>query len=231
MRDEPFARAIERRRRGVVQRELALRGEERRPPAGPGGQFDDLARDGERIEPATGDVELGVPGRVVDGTAFVSATAEIPVVVFGRARLVIGEHLGVDVGVRGGRGGASQRRDQGRAGRGAASVRPGPPSRPPARSPLGQRLAQSEPQEPVLAGLADALGAELRPALEVIGPAADMARPAPQAFERRPKRHRPTYGPTGVHDPIGAMSTNASGSKISASSSMPSKTRGPGRLK
>ena len=36
---------------------------------------------------------------------------------------------------------------------------------------------------------------------------------------------------TGVHDPNGAMSTNASGSKISARSSIPSMTRGPGRLK
>ena len=36
---------------------------------------------------------------------------------------------------------------------------------------------------------------------------------------------------TGVHDPTGAISSNASGSRISASSSMPSMTRGPGRLK
>ena len=101
------------------------------------------------------------------------------------------------------------------------------------RPALGQRLAQPETQEAVVTGLADAVRTELRPALEVVRAAARMRGPAPQAIERRAKRHRlaSPYGPTGVHEPSGAMSTNASGSKISASSSMPSMTRGPGRLK
>ena len=41
--DEPLAGPVERRRRAVVHRQLALGGEERRPPAGPRGELDDLA--------------------------------------------------------------------------------------------------------------------------------------------------------------------------------------------
>ena len=48
---------------------------------------------------------------------------------------------------------------------------------------------------------------------------------------RRVERHARSYGSTGVHAPSGATSTNASGSKISASISIPSMMRGPGRLK
>ena len=53
----------------------------------------DYAADWPRIEPPPGRVELGVPGRIVDGTARVAATAEIPVVVFGSPRIVIGDHV------------------------------------------------------------------------------------------------------------------------------------------
>jgi len=104
------------------------------------------------------------------------------------------------------------------------------PSRGPA---LGQRLAQPEPEEAVVAGLADAIRTELSPPLQIVWAAARIRGAAPQAIERRAKGHRivSPYGPTGVQEPSGAMSTNASGSKISASSSMPSITRGPGRLK
>ena len=42
--DETFARPIERLLDCVVQPQLTLRGEQRRPPAGPGGELDDLAR-------------------------------------------------------------------------------------------------------------------------------------------------------------------------------------------
>ena len=76
----------------VVERQLALRGEERRPPAGPGRELDDLAPDRELVEPAPGDIELGVPGRVVDGPALVAPATQVPVVVFGGAGLVVGEH-------------------------------------------------------------------------------------------------------------------------------------------
>ena len=162
----------------------------------------------------------------MDRAALVPAAAQVPVVVLGRAGLVVGEHLGVAVGVRRGpRVGARHRPRQGTRGGSRRLPLCGPA--------FGQRLVQPEPQEPVVAGLADAVGTELRPALEVVRAAARVGGPAPQAVEGRAERHgvaRP-YGPTGVHDPSGAMSTNASGSKISASSSIPSMTRGPGRLK
>ncbi len=235
MRDQTFACAIERRRRRVVERELALRGEQWRPPAGPGGELDDVAVDRQVVEPATRDVELGVPGGIVDGPARIAAAAQVPVVVFGCPRLVVGEHLGVDVS-RGGRrrrgrhDGRGRRRGCGRRdGHSRGDRRCGSAS---ARgAPLGQRLVQPEAEEPVVARLADAIGAELRPAFEIVGTAADVGGPAPQAVEGRAKRHDRTYGPTGVQEPSGAMSTNAPGSKISASSSIPSITLGPGRLK
>ena len=125
-------------------------------------------RDRQRVEPAAGDVELGVPGRVVDRAALVAAAAQVPVVVLGGAGLVVGEHLGVGVGAVG-RSGVAAR---GRCGRGRAAG----PCGFRGRSPLGQRLVQAEPQEPVVAGLADAVRAELRPALEVVRAAAACAR-------------------------------------------------------
>ena len=93
MRDEALAGAIEGGRRRVVDRQLALRGEERRPPAGPGGELDDLAMDRLGVEPAPCGVELGVPGGVVDGAAGVATASQIPVVVFGGASLVVGDEV------------------------------------------------------------------------------------------------------------------------------------------
>ena len=229
VRDEPFAGPVERRRRGVVQRQLALRREERRPPAGPGGELDDLAADRQRVEPAAGDVELGVPGRVVDGTALVAAAAEVPVVVLGRARLVVGEHLGVAADRR--RVGpapatvaiATARRRDRRLAAGAGSPRP----------PLGQRLR----------GAGTAGTRCRRPCRRSPGRAA----PSPRGRRRRGRRgapphhrqsnvarngirSRPTVRPASTSRSARCRRT-PSGSKISASSSIPSMTRGPGRLK
>ena len=174
--------------------------------------------DRQLVEPATGHVELGVPGGVVDRPALVAPAAEIPVVVLGRPRLVVGEQARIRIERHGG----------GRAGRGSVV---GWSDR---RTAFCQRLPQPPAEEAVVASLADAIGTELRPAFEIVRPAAGVRGPAPQTVERGAERHGlsvATYGPTGVQDPNGAISTNASGSKISASSSMPSMTRGPGRLK
>ena len=109
MGDQPIAGAIERRLGGVVEPELALGGEERRPPAGAGGELDDLALERERVEPRAGAVELRVPGRVVDRAVRVAAAAQVPVVVLAGAGLVVGDHRiavgsgGRGRGIRGGR--------------------------------------------------------------------------------------------------------------------------------
>src|SRR6185312_16012635 len=79
--EEAVAGPVERGRRGVVDRQLALRREERRPPAGARRELDDLAVDREAVEPGAGAVKLGVPGGVVDRSALVPAAAEVPVVV------------------------------------------------------------------------------------------------------------------------------------------------------
>ena len=65
------------------------------------GELDDLAGDRQAVKPAPGRVKLGVPGRVMDGSPLVAPATEVPVVVFGRARLVVGNQLVVpDVGHR-----------------------------------------------------------------------------------------------------------------------------------
>ena len=219
----------------VVERQLALRGEERRPPAGARGELDDLAADRQAVEPAAGGVELRVPGRVVDRAARVAAAAQVPVVVLGGAGLVVGDHrrrrrsdarAGRRVGGRRGRRSPARWR---------AGSRPPPHGAASRRAALGQRLAQPEPQELVVAGPAEAVRAEPGPALEVVGRRVRPARGRTTGSrsvarngtaDRGPSRsveRRPAAG--------GAISTNASGSKISASISIPSMTRGPGREK
>ena len=139
-----------------------LRCQERRPPAGPGGELDDLAGHRQGVEPAPGGVELGVPGRVVD-----------------RRRARTGRGAGTSRRTRG--RAPRSRRPSRRRGRRRAAVavrcpsrhgsrppRPGASSSAPLRRPLRQGLAQPEPQESVVAGLADAVRAQLRPALEVV---------------------------------------------------------------
>ena len=100
----------------------------------------------------------------MDGPALVAAATQVPVVVFGGARLVVGEHLGVAIGgrcaVRRGRRGRRAAPPVGATGRRRGRRRRG--------AALGQRLVQPEPEEAVVAGLAHAVRAELRPALEVV---------------------------------------------------------------
>ncbi len=224
--DEALARAFEWSGGRVVDRQLALRREERRPPTSSSGELDDLAADRQAIEPRSCTVELRVPGRVVDRPAGVAAAAQVPIVVFAGPGLVVGDHLRVDVDVRGGGAGrraglAEWRRRDLRLG--AARGRPG-----------RQRIAQPEPEERVVACPAEAVRAEPRPALQVIGRARRPLRPAPQAIERRrrtPDGSGHLRHSSGVQLPGGDVSMKVSGSKISASVSMPSRTRGPGREK
>src|SRR5207249_2748426 len=140
---------------------------ERRPPTGARGKLDDLAADGQPVEPAAGRVELRVPGRVVDRPVAVAPAAEIPVVVLGRPGLVIGDQF---------------RRLVGRC-RALRDCRPSAAAR-------GERVADPEPQELVLAGLPDAVGTELGPALEIVGAAGCPGGPAPEAGEGAAERHR-----------------------------------------
>ena len=219
--EQPLARPVERRLGRVVQRQLALRGEQRRPPAGAGGQLDDLAaRAAARRARGVAVSSSAFQAASWIGAARVAAAAQVPVVVLGGAGLVVGDASrasGSD-GVGSGAGGAA-------VGRGRRRRRP-------ARRPrsLGQRLAQPEPQEPVVAGLADAVGAELGPALEVVGAAASCAagRTTGSRTSRRNGIGAPTAARPASSRRAATSSTNPSGSKISASSPTPSMTRGPG---
>ena len=94
---QPLAGALQRRGVRVIQRELTLVGQQRRPPAGARRQVDDLAADGQRIEPSSGGVELGVPRSVMDRTTRVPAPPQVPVVVLRRARLVVRDQRGFRV--------------------------------------------------------------------------------------------------------------------------------------
>src|SRR5207247_10568165 len=104
----------------------------------------------------------------------------------------------------------------------------------------GKRRPQPEPEERVVAGLAEAVRTQLGVALEIVRRADRPCSAAPEtrkggaraALDRpataRRSRHRQSIG---VQPVAGDRSRNASGSKISASISMPSTTRGPGREK
>ena len=219
--------------RRVVQRELALAGEQRRPPAGARGQLDDPAADRQPVQPSTG------RGRSPRAT---------------RRRGSRRGHSGPGAGTsrrtrsrvlrsrrpcrpsrperRGKRAGAS--RATASRPRGASAAVAAVP-RPARRAALRQGLAEPEAQELVVAGLARRSRGRAAPSPRGRPGPTGVRRPAPQARERRTERHR-AGGPahatgTGVQLPGGAMSTNAAGSMISARSSIPSMTRGPGRLK
>ena len=207
VRDQPLAGPLQRSRRSVVQRKLSLGRQKRRPPAGPGRELDDLPGDGQPIQPTPGHVELGVPGRIVDRAACVPAPAQVPVVVLGRASFVVREHLSADVGddhIRGrclahtrGRG-LDLAASRGRRDRTGVGRRPTIVFR---RSPaLRQGLAEPEPQEAVVAGLADALRTQLRPTFQIVGASRDVGGPAPQTIEAGAEGHgagppRPRVGP------------------------------------
>ncbi len=93
MGQQALAGEVEWRLGRVVAGEAALRGEERRPPAGAGGQLHDLAGEREPVEPQGGLVELRVPGLIVDRAVGVPTAAEVPVVVLAGPGLVVGDHL------------------------------------------------------------------------------------------------------------------------------------------
>ena len=105
----------------------------------------------------------------MDRATAVAAPAQVPVVVFGRAGFVVRDQ----VVISGARGRRMRARRDGNAGPAA----------------FRDRVTEAEPQEAVVAGLADAGRAELRPALDVVGAAARVGGPAPQAVERRAERH------------------------------------------
>ena len=164
----------------------------------------------------------------MDGSVRVAAATQIPVVVLAGARLVVGDHVGAGRGRRGAATGGGVRSPArspsataapapraaaaaARSGPGAAGSAGTRCRRPGRRSP--SRAAPSPPGRPVRGRCAPA---------------------APQAGEGRRKgmRGRPAQSTgTGVQRPAGRRRRSAAGSNISASSSMPSMTRGPGRLK
>ena len=135
VRLEPPGRDRERLAVGVGDREVSLLRQQRRPPARARGQLEDLAREREPVEPARRLVELGLPRGVVEGSALVPAAAQVEVVVLGCAGRVVGAHLGVEVGERGG----SDGRRGGGSGAGAAApaarAAPAPPTRLPPAAP------------------------------------------------------------------------------------------------
>ena len=65
MGEQPVARAIERGAVGVGRVELALVGDQRREEPDARGRLLDPPRQRLAVEPAGDDVELGLPGRVV----------------------------------------------------------------------------------------------------------------------------------------------------------------------
>src|SRR6185312_9247451 len=58
---------------------------------------DDLPTPGQRVQPAPGRIEFCIPCSVVDRPALESTTSQIPVVVLGRAGLVVVDHGAAEV--------------------------------------------------------------------------------------------------------------------------------------
>ena len=181
---EALASALEGGRRRVGAPQLALAREQRRPPAGAGGELDDPAAHRQAVEPAAGRVELGVPGRVVDRSVLVATAAQIPVVVLAGARLVVVDHLPGDAGPLGrpaprrapiGRGGRRRARGR-RSGRRERRRRGG-------GRPRLEGRPQPEPEERVVAGLAETVRTELGPAFEIVRATRLPGLAAPQAGE------------------------------------------------
>ena len=144
----------------VVDPQLALLGEERRPPAGarPPARRSARRREAGR---ASGRRRRARPSRRRHGSGrAVPAAAEVPVVVSAGAGVVVGAHLAHPVRSRPAAPAVAARHGRARPARRAVERRPKP-----------------EPQERVVAGLAQAVRTELRPALEVAGPRGCHARP------------------------------------------------------
>ena len=229
---QPVARAIERGAVGVRGVELALVGDQRREEPDARGRLLDPAGERLVVEPARDDVELGLPRRVVEGAARELAAAQEPVVGEGRRRR------------------CRQRRRARRGGGpgGCRLCRRRRPSRRSRRSPVVDRRrrrarrrrarldrgAQPDAQERVRARLAEAGRAQLRPALEVVRRRAS-SRACRTTGSRRWRGTATRAWTAGTRQSTraqvsgGDMPSNAAGSISSASTSMPSMTRGPGR--
>ena len=115
--EQPVARAIERRAVGVRDVELALARDQRREEPDARARLLDPAGQRLVVEPAGDDVELGLPGRVVEGAARELAAAQEPVVGERRrrrraaaSRRGAGRPAPAVAGRRGGRPGPSVRR-------------------------------------------------------------------------------------------------------------------------
>ena len=216
--DEPLPGPVQRVSVGVRCVQLALLGEQRGEEPDAGGGFEDASRQRLGVEPARDDVQLRLPRGVVDRAALERAAPQEPVVgkgMDGGCRRSPGRRWVVDrLRIRASRG--DRRR---------------------ARAPRGDRRAQPPAQEGVRARLAETRGAQQRPAFQVARRARLPRDPAPQAVERRAEARRPDAvrrhpaQPTFAQLSGGDIPSNASGSTSSASTSMPSTTRGPGREK
>ena len=120
----------------------------------------------------------------MDRPSCIPAPAQVPIVVLGRTSFVVREHLGADVG-RDHTGDLSTIRD--RRHRTGVAQRPTIAFR--GSATLRQSLAEAEPQETVVTGLADAIRTELCPTFQVVGTSRGVGGPAPQAIEAGAKGH------------------------------------------
>ena len=139
-----------------------------------------------------GSVELGIPDGVVDRAVRVSAAAQVPVVVLGGAGLVVVAHVGGDVAALGRRA-ARRGRDRPARRRSATATATGSAVR--GRRPAFlDRLAQAEPEESVVAGLARHSRDRAAPSLRGRPGRGRMGRAAPEAGEvaRNGRRGRPS---------------------------------------
>ena len=147
----------------------------------------------------------------MDRAAFVATPAQVPVVVFGCARLVVRDQVVIA-------------RAFAAAGRVPAGT--GTPARP--RSVIASRRRKR--RKPLSPALPMQVGQSCAQPSMSSEPRHVWA--VPHHRQSNVARNGTLdQASTGVQLPGGPLSTNASGSKISARSSMPSNTRGPGRLK
>ena len=174
---------------------------------------------GKRVEPLGGRVELGVPRGIGDNAVAVAAAAQIPVVVLGGPRGVVGAHLLI------GRNSASAESTplalarQRRSGVGDLRAAGSAGTRCPGRGRRSRSTASPSPRGP---------------GRSVSGAARPHHRQLNEAWNPPPRRSCSGRGhPTsiGSHAFSGSISPTKSGSNSSASSATPSTTRGPGRLK
>ena len=239
MGEQPVARAIERGAVGVGRVELALVGDQRREEADARGRLLDPPRERLAVEPAGDDVELGLPGRVVQRAARELAAAHEPVVREGRRRRR-GQRRGAARGGAAGRGGCREviGRRRGRGGRRSGGGRgwsmerpPGcstdrPPRAPRSRIAAGRGGTGSSPPCRGRSSTA-APSPRGRPGR---GSSTACRTTGSRTWRGTGTRARTTSSrqPMRAHVSGGDMPSKAAGSISSASTSMPSTTRGPG---